>query len=72
MEARIAEYWIFDRFRRTLTVIRNGPPGQPEELVVTETQTYQSPLLPGFEVPLAEMLRAADLEAKAAVEEAEE
>jgi Uma2 family endonuclease len=71
MEARISEYWIFDRFRRTLTVIRNKA-GQIEELVVTETQTYQSPLLPGFDLPLAELLRAADLEAKAAEEEAAE
>jgi Uma2 family endonuclease len=63
-EAGIAEYWIIDRFRRTLTVICNRP-GQPEEQVFTEGQTYQSPLLPGFEVLLGELLAAADREAQA-------
>ncbi|MBI3465235.1 MAG: Uma2 family endonuclease [Planctomycetes bacterium] len=59
LEAGIREYWIIDRFRRTLTVILNTPTG-PEEKVVTEKETYQSPLLPGFEVPLARLLAAAD------------
>ena len=58
-EAGITEYWIIDRFQRTLTVIRYGSAG-PHEQVITETQTYQSLLLPGFEVPLARLLAAAD------------
>jgi Uma2 family endonuclease len=59
LEAGIAEYWIFDRFRRTLTVVHNRPAG-PEEQVIPEHGTYQSALLPGFEVPLARLLAAAD------------
>jgi Uma2 family endonuclease len=63
-EAGIAEYWIIDRFQRTLTVIRNTPAG-PEEQVVSEHETYQTPLLPGFELPLARLLEAADRRAQA-------
>jgi Uma2 family endonuclease len=63
-EAGLQEYWIIDRFQRTLTVIRYGPAG-PSEQVITEHQTYQSPLLPGFELPLARLLEAADQEAQA-------
>jgi Uma2 family endonuclease len=53
----IPEYWIFDRFRRTLTVCRPGS----EDLKVTEGETYRTPLLPGFELPLAPLLAAADM-----------
>jgi Uma2 family endonuclease len=59
-EAGISEYWIIDRFQRALTVIRNRPEGQ-EKLVISEDQIYESPLLPGFELPLARLLAAADL-----------
>jgi Uma2 family endonuclease len=55
----ILEYWVFDRFRRTLTVFR-GTSQVPEELVVAENETYCTPLLPGFEVPLAKLLAVAD------------
>lgn len=53
----IPEYWIFDRFRRTWTVCRPVA----EDLVVKEGQPYQSPQLPGFELPLARLLAAADM-----------
>jgi len=59
MEAGITEYWIIDRFQRTLTVVHNTPTG-PRDQVIAENETYQSPLLPGFEVPLARLLAAAD------------
>lgn len=59
LEVGIQEYWIIDRFRRTLTVVRNGPAG-PTELVVPEGKTYRPPLLPGFKLPLAELLATAD------------
>jgi Uma2 family endonuclease len=52
----VAEYWLFDRFRRILTVFR---PGQ-EDLVIPHDGTYRTPLLPGFELPLARLLAAAD------------
>jgi len=59
LEAGIQEYWIFDRFQRTLTVVRNTPEG-PEERVILEGKTYRTPLLPGFKVPLAELFAIAD------------
>lgn len=58
-EIGILEYWVFDRFRRTLTVYR-GAPETPEELVVHEGEIYRTPLLPGFELPLARLLAVAD------------
>ncbi len=64
LEAGVGEYWIIDRFQRTLTVVRNTPSG-PEERVVKEEETYQSALLPGFDVPLARLLEAADRLAEA-------
>ena len=64
-KAGLQEYWIIDRFRRILTVIRNGPSGA-EETVFPENQAYESPLLPGFVLPLAQLLQAADQHARAA------
>jgi len=58
-EAGIQEYWIIDRFRRTLTVVRNTPTGM-EERVIPETKTYRTSPLPGFKLPLAELLAIAD------------
>ena len=59
----IKEYWIFDRFRRTMTVIINEAGGS-REVIVNENETYRTPLLPGFELPLAQLLAAADYWAK--------
>jgi Uma2 family endonuclease len=59
MEAGVAEYWIIDRFRRTLTAVRPGPAG-PQDQVVAEAATYTTALLPGFELPLARLLAVAD------------
>jgi hypothetical protein len=51
------------RFRRTLTVFSFG--GESDQvLVIPETQNYESPLLPGFEIPLARLLKLADRWAK--------
>ena len=58
-DARIAEYWIVDRFKRIMTVIVNGPDGDSEK-VIKEGETYESSHLPGFHVPLAVLLKAAD------------
>jgi Uma2 family endonuclease len=55
-DAGVAEYWIIDRFRRTLTVCR---PGEPD-LVIAENEMYTTPLLPGFELPLARLFALAD------------
>jgi Uma2 family endonuclease len=66
-EAGIRQYWIIDRFQRTLTVFRFSPTGVEEE-IIREEQTYRTPLLPGFELPLARLLQAADREAQAGEE----
>lgn len=58
------EYWIIDRFERTLTVVKYQRKGSQEQ-VIKESETYKTPLLPGFELPLARILEAADRLAKA-------
>jgi len=62
-KAGIPEYWIFDRFKRTLTVIQNRARSSTQK-VIKERQSYESPLLPGFRVPLRRLLEAADRFAK--------
>lgn len=58
-ESGIKEYWIFDRFRRMLTVVTYSL-SQSVENLIPETQIYESPLLPGFVVPLDRILQSAD------------
>lgn len=60
LAAGIKEYWVIDRFQRTLTVFKTGPNGV-EQLVVPAAEVYRSTLLPGFELPLAKLLAIADL-----------
>jgi Uma2 family endonuclease len=55
----VAEYWVIDRFRRVMTVYRQ-PDAAPAEQVVAAADTYRTPLLPGFELPLARLLTVAD------------
>jgi Uma2 family endonuclease len=62
-EIGIAEYWIFDRFRRTMTIYRRTKTGT-KKIVVKEGDIYRTPLLPGFELPLARLLAVADRWAK--------
>lgn len=52
----VVEYWVIDRFRRTMTVCS----GDQVVRVVKEEETYQTPHLPGFELPLGELLKIAD------------
>ncbi|MBL8795514.1 MAG: Uma2 family endonuclease [Planctomycetia bacterium] len=59
LEAGIREYWIVNRFQRILTVWRQTPTG-PEQQVIPESEIYRSALLPGFELPLAQLLAVAD------------
>jgi len=56
----VAEYWIIDRFHRTMTVYRLDG----SEQIAHEGETYRTPHLPGFELPLARLLAAADRWAK--------
>jgi Uma2 family endonuclease len=60
MRLGIKEYWIIDRFRRMMTVIRNRP-SRPRQFIIRENETYTTPLLPGFELPLARLLALADM-----------
>lgn len=54
--AGVKEYWIIDRFARRMTVIR--PDREP--LVLTAAEKYETPLLPGFVLPLGDILAVAD------------
>jgi Uma2 family endonuclease len=46
LDAGVAEYWIFDRFHRVLTVC---VPNAADRTILAE-QPYRTPLLPGFEL----------------------
>jgi Uma2 family endonuclease len=59
MEVGVKEYWIIDRFKRTMTVVKSTPTGIVDE-VIPETGTYSTPLLPGFVLPLARILTRSD------------
>jgi Uma2 family endonuclease len=52
----VREYWIVDRSRRCVTICRAGE----DDLLVPEADTYSSPLLPGFILPVAPLLAATD------------
>jgi Uma2 family endonuclease len=56
LKSGVREYWIIDRFRRTLTVFTNAS----EPRVFRESETYSTELLPAFTLSLDELLRAAD------------
>ena len=58
-EAGVVEHWIIDRFLRIMTVYRSSSEGLIE-VVISEQGTYQTPLLPGFELHLARLLAVAD------------
>lgn len=50
------EYWIIDRFRRTMTVyFADGT-----ERTVEDNTTYETPLLPGFQLPVGRLFQIAD------------
>jgi Uma2 family endonuclease len=53
----VVEYWVFDRFEPTLTVFRAK---KPQQRVFRENEVYRTPLLPGFELTLADLLAVAD------------
>lgn len=55
-EVGVREYWIIDRFRRAMTVFF----GMEREQLVREGEVYTTPLLPGFELPLSQLLQIAD------------
>ncbi|MDZ4686350.1 MAG: Uma2 family endonuclease [Planctomycetaceae bacterium] len=51
----VKEYWIIDRFNRSLTVIRGA-----DVAVIGENQIHKTDLLPGFELPVGRLLAVAD------------
>ena len=55
----VKEYWIIDRFDRKL-IVYQSPAGVVVELVIAEQEIYRTELLPGFELPLARLLKVAD------------
>jgi Uma2 family endonuclease len=55
----IGEYWVFDRFQRRLTVF-GGQTVTETGRIVEEHEIYETPHLPGFELPLARLLAVAD------------
>jgi Uma2 family endonuclease len=60
LAAGITEYWVIDRFRRTMTVYATAPDGIVER-VVREDESYETPRLPGFVLPITRLLARADL-----------
>jgi len=50
----VKEYVIVDRFERMVTVLTLGD-GRYAERVLTDADTYETPLLPGFAVRLSEV-----------------
>jgi Uma2 family endonuclease len=59
MELGVKEYWIIDRFEKTMTVwTRQG--NRNRKRVVRAQQVYRTDLLPGFELPLARLLALAN------------
>lgn len=57
---KIPEYWIIDRFQRSMTVHRTSKRGRTETINIQESDVYRTPLLPGFELPLDRLLQEAD------------
>ncbi|MDR3619537.1 MAG: Uma2 family endonuclease [Paludisphaera borealis] len=63
LAAGVKEYWIIDRFRRVMTVYKTKKTRKSSTTtydIVTEGQSYETPLLPGFSLPLARLLEKAD------------
>lgn len=56
LQLGIKEYWVIDRFRRIMTVFR--PDGSEQK--IAESEQFQTPLLPGFELPLARLFALSD------------
>ncbi len=59
LAAGVKAYWVIDRFRRIMTVYYPRPDGLTYE-IVTEHQTYQTDLLPGFVLQLSRLFSKAD------------
>jgi len=58
-EIGVKEYWIIDRFTKTMTVHIFGGE-RDEELKIPASKTYSTPFLPGYELPLRRLLALAE------------
>jgi Uma2 family endonuclease len=58
-EIGVREYWIIDRFRRSMTVFSRRT-GRWGKRVLGERGTYTTPELPGFKVPLRKLFHIMD------------
>ncbi|MGB2610433.1 MAG: Uma2 family endonuclease [Isosphaeraceae bacterium] len=58
-EIGVKEYWIIDRFSRTMTVCLFAA-DRDQELVIAADQTYATTLLPGYELALRRLLELAE------------
>ena len=59
MALGILEYWLIDRFNRTMTVAAMVR-GQVKRRVIRANQVYRTKLLPGFELRPADLFKLAD------------
>jgi Uma2 family endonuclease len=57
--AGVQEYWVIDRFERRMLAIRFSRDGD-QEIVVAAGEHYETPRLPGFVLPLGDLLAIAD------------
>jgi Uma2 family endonuclease len=55
----VREYWVFDRFKSTVTVFTPAPDGFRSK-TYRRRQTLKTPLLPGFALPLARLFALAE------------
>ncbi len=57
--AGLREYWTFDRAQGTLSVAKSDASGGETTLRLDAGQEYQSPLLPGFRLPIGRIFEEA-------------
>ncbi len=62
-EIGVQEYWVIDRFSRSMIVYRFSG-NKDIELRIAEDEDYEAPLLPGFVLSLSRLLAVADRWAK--------
>ena len=60
LDIGVREYWVIDRFQRSMTVFSRADEKTVETIVSAGT-VYQTPLLPGFELHLDALLELADV-----------
>jgi Uma2 family endonuclease len=54
----VSEYWVIDRFDNTMTVFKKTSTSATGTVIKAD-ETYRTPLLPGFELPLRQLLNVA-------------